>query len=204
MNMLLTSAQMRALERDAIDRGTVSGVALMERAGRGVVDAVLAEWPDFGAEGQRALVLCGPGNNGGDGFVIARLLQARGWAVHVWLFGDAGRLPGDARRNHDLWASLGPVKPWDAEAILSGSQPDLIVDAVFGIGLTRPLPGVVAQVLCAERWQQEGAVRRVAVDCPSGLNLDTGTVPQMAGEEAESRADLTVTFHRAKPGHYLG
>ena len=72
---LLTAAQMRRVEHTAIEGGTVTGLELMERAGRGVVEAAYEEWPDFAAAPQRALVLCGPGNNGGDGFVVARLLR---------------------------------------------------------------------------------------------------------------------------------
>ncbi|SNR61238.1 NAD(P)H-hydrate dehydratase [Puniceibacterium sediminis] len=211
MSDLLTAAQMRVLERDAIDSGNVTGLELMERAGRGVVDAVLAEWPQFATGAHRALVLCGPGNNGGDGFVIARRLQARGWDVDVWLYGDGTKLPVDARRNHDVWCGIGTIQTWDSAAILSGPRPDLIVDAVFGIGLTRPLPEAVAQVLTVGRFQSWGdgpTVFAVAVDCPSGLNLDSGMVPQGDATEGTAGAmnavDLTVTFHGAKPGHYLG
>ncbi len=213
MSELLTAAQMKTLERGAIDSGHVTGIELMERAGRGVVDAALDEWPKLAKGTHRALVLCGPGNNGGDGFVIARRLHARGWTVDLWHFGDAQKLPPEARRNHDIWCGIGTVHSWDAGAILAGSRPDLIVDAVFGIGLTRPLPDAVAgalQVGPPKHWRTGHLICSVAVDCPSGLNLDTGMVPGIDAPAADFLSDplvmtrLTVTFHGAKPGHYLG
>jgi ADP-dependent NAD(P)H-hydrate dehydratase / NAD(P)H-hydrate epimerase len=88
MTELLTAAQMRAIEAAAIASGEVTGLELMERAGRGVVEAIFEEWPELRATTHRAVVLCGPGNNGGDGFVVARLLQEWGWEVEVFLYGD--------------------------------------------------------------------------------------------------------------------
>ncbi len=211
MTELLTAAQMRALERRAIDSDIVSGLTLMERAGRGVVAAVLAHWPDLATGARRARVLCGPGNNGGDGFVIARRLHAHGWQVDLRLYGDPDRLPPDALRNHAIWCAIGKVHPWDAEAILATDPPDLIVDAVFGIGLTRPVPDSVARVLAAVRHgagNGPGGTRIVAVDCPSGLNLDTGMTANGDAPDSDFNAPmgshLTVTFHSAKPGHYIG
>ncbi|MGD9295417.1 MAG: NAD(P)H-hydrate epimerase, partial [Roseobacter sp.] len=216
MTELLTSDQMRALEAAEIDSGAVTGVQLMERAGQGVVDAMLRHWPELAEGGHKALVLSGPGNNGGDGFVIARLLSERGWHVHVFLYGDPSRLPPDAKTNHDRWAARHTVGAWDLGAIKSGGRPDIIVDAVFGIGLTRPLPVEVAAVLdraMVTAWRNATQIKRVAVDCPSGLNLDNGHVP-LEGEPGTdgsgpwpaplNSADLTVTFHTPKPGHYLG
>ena len=215
MTQLLTAEQMRALEHKAIAQGQDVGLALMERAGRGVLECVLRTWPAFADKPHRALVLCGPGNNGGDGFVIARLLRDRGWEVDLYLFGDPEKLPPDAARNHARWVGLGAANPWDVEAILCAPSPDLIVDAVFGIGLTRPLPQDVAKVLDGSgkvASNKRHLAKVVAVDCPSGLNLDTGIIPH-DGDMDEStldpwpkwlnRADLTVTFHSPKPGHYL-
>ena len=110
MSELLTAAQMRAIEAAAIASGAVTGLELMERAGAGVVAAVLEEWPEMALTSQRAVVLCGPGNNGGDGFVVARLLAGRGWAVEVYLYGDAGKLPPDARVNYERWCEVGEVR----------------------------------------------------------------------------------------------
>ena len=107
---IITAAQMRAVEHEAMRGGGITERDLMETAGRAVVDALLAQWPDLAARAGRAWVLCGPGNNGGDGFVIARLLAERGWQVRVLLAGDPAALPPDARRNHDLWLALGPSR----------------------------------------------------------------------------------------------
>ena len=136
MTELLTAAQMRAIEQAAIRSGEVTGLELMERAGAGVVGAILAEWPELAETPGRAVVLCGPGNNGGDGFVIARLLAGRGWTVEVFLYGDPSKLPPDARVNCEQWLAMGSVNPW-APAIISTASADLFVDAVFGAGLTR-------------------------------------------------------------------
>ena len=134
MTELLTAAQMRALEQAAMAVGAVTGRDLMERAGRGAVDAIFAEWPDLAAAPHRAVVLCGPGNNGGDGFVVARLLHDWGWQVALYLYGDAEKLPPDARANHDRWRALGPVLPF-ASAPTAADAADLYVDALFGTGL---------------------------------------------------------------------
>ncbi len=208
MTELLTAEQMRGLELAAMEHGQVTGLQLMERAGRGVVEAALAEWPDLAAGAQRAMVLCGPGNNGGDGFVIARRLRDRGWDVDLFLWGDADGLPPDAKVNHDLWATMGAVRPLEAAALMTCDRPDLVVDAVFGTGLTRPLPDALAQALdmrAMGAWPRAHAIRRLAVDAPSGLNLDTGMLPATdAWTGAVNRSDLTVTFHGHKLGHALG
>ena len=103
MTELLTAAQMKAIEQAAIDSGEVTGLELMERAGRGVVEAVFEEWPEMAATSHKAVVLCGPGNNGGDGFVVARLLAEWGWEVEVFLYGDVDKLPPDAKVNYERW-----------------------------------------------------------------------------------------------------
>ena len=216
MTQLLTSTQMREIEQDAIASGEVTGLGLMERAGQGVVDAILAEWPLLKEGDRAATVLCGPGNNGGDGFVIARLLDALGWTVRVHLFGNPAKLPPDAKANHDAWAAGHAVLPLSADDIYSGPRPDLIVDAVFGIGLTRPLPDHVALALSSSAknaWKGSTNIKTVAVDCPSGLDLDTGQLRTDFDHDDEDAhpwpntlnvADLTVTFHAPKLGHYLG
>lgn len=191
---ILSAAEMRALEQAAIESGSVTGLELMERAGRAVVDAVFTEWPDLAKAPQTAIVLCGPGNNGGDGFVIARLLQDWGWEVAAFLYGDPALLPPDARTNHDRWCAMGPVHDL-AEASVEGPKVALLVDALFGTGLRRPLQGVTLTVL--NLW----AEHRVAVDLPSGLCSDSGRVLGKVG--ATVRAALTVTFHAPKLGHVL-
>ena len=211
MTELLTADQMRALETEAMARGAVTGLELMERAGRGVVAAILKEWPAFATGSHAACVLAGSGNNGGDGFVIARLLHEAGWQVRVHFAGDRPGRSSDARIMHGKWSALGEVLPLTAQAVFSGPRPDLIVDAVFGIGLTRPLPETIAEVLdgaASRDWTRWHEIRRVAVDCPSGLDLDRGRMPSEADPEGlpqrVNMADLTVTFHSPKPGHYLG
>ncbi len=209
MTELLTSAQMRAIELAEIESGTVTGLQLMERAGRGAVDAVLVKWNELAHGAHRALILCGPGNNGGDGFVIARRLTDLGWSVDVFLYGDVAKLPPDAKANHDLWLSMGSVSLFDATAVRSCKRPDLFVDAVFGTGLTRPLPKDLAmglEVGMMGNWNCGHAIRRLAIDCPSGLNLDTGTVPNSDDGTLPrvNSAHLTVSFHSLKAGHRLG
>ncbi|KIN64158.1 YjeF family protein [Sulfitobacter noctilucicola] len=216
MTELLTSAQMRSIEDAEMSSGAVTGLDLMERAGQGVVDAIFAQWPKFATGRHLALVLCGPGNNGGDGFVIARLLDAAGWTVRVHFSGDTQGRSGDARVNHGKWSAHHPVAPLTLATVMAGPRPDLIVDAVFGTGITRPLSDDLSAVLDAgmkKVWSKPHEIRKVAVDAPSGLNLDTGFVPSdrnLPDDDAGAlpqylnAADLTVAFHAAKLGHYLG
>ncbi len=200
MNDLLTAEEMREIEASAMQSGSVSGLDLMERAGRGTVAAILAAWPDM-APG-RAAVLCGPGNNGGDGFVIARLLHARGWQVRVGLYGEVEKVAGDARTNLDRWRALGEILPLDRVADPQAPA-DLLVDALFGTGLSRPIPPEAAAAWQALRAQ---GARAVAVDCPSGFDVDRGRWLRPEGDEAGRHvlaADLCATFHAAKVGLYL-
>lgn len=201
MPELLTSAQMRATEQAAIAAGEVTGLELMERAGRGVVAAIFDEWPDLRASAQRAVILCGPGNNGGDGFVVARLLKAWGWEVEVFLLGDAGRLPTDAATNHARWRAMGEVNPAETFARRSLVGDEVVIDALFGTGLSRPLTGTAAQVVKAM-----ARIRvTVSIDLPSGFCADSGRF--LSAEDAtgfESPApDLIVTFQRLRQGHVL-
>jgi hydroxyethylthiazole kinase-like uncharacterized protein yjeF len=189
---ILTAAEMRAVEAAAISGGAATGLGLMERAGRGVVDATLHWRPDLATRPHRAVVLCGPGANGGDGFVIARLLAQRGWEVAAAAFGPPARAGTDAAEMRRRWSEIGVVR--DPGAVSSaGAGADLLIDAGFGTGLTRPVPDVARDALAA--WTGEGIV---AVDAPSGLCLDSGRA-----RGAVRAADLTVTFHRAKRGHFL-
>ncbi|WP_118132479.1 NAD(P)H-hydrate dehydratase [Oceanicella sp. SM1341] len=195
---LLTAARMRAVEEEAIGRGTVTGEALMERAGAGVVAAIAARWPQGDVPG-RAAVLCGPGNNGGDGFVIARLLAEKGWNIDLFLLGDEGKLPPDAALNCARWRAMGGTVADLAMLDLSGiAAAGLVVDAVFGTGLSRPISEHLSGL--AEGLAALGRGKHVvAVDMPSGLCSDSGR----ALGRVPFRADLTVSFHRPKPGHYL-
>ncbi|SLN30162.1 Bifunctional NAD(P)H-hydrate repair enzyme Nnr [Roseivivax jejudonensis] len=201
---LLTAAEMSAAERTDIEAGRVTGAELMARAGAGTVDAVLAKWPDLAAGAHRAVVLCGPGNNGGDGFVVARLLAARGWTIDLYLLGRADALPPDARANHDLWRERGEVRALEDAAIAPPAVDGevLWIDALFGTGLSRPftLSAVARQLGAAAR---DPETRVVAIDMPSGWCSDSGRWLGDAAPEARTAADLTVTFHRRKAGHIL-
>ncbi|MFN3937653.1 MAG: NAD(P)H-hydrate epimerase [Gemmobacter sp.] len=221
----VTSAQMRAIERAAIDGGAVSGAMLMERAGAGVVAAIQGRWPDLAALPRRAVVLCGPGNNGGDGFVVARLLREIGWTVGVLFLGRPGRQPPDAALQRDRWLGqdriLHSSPMFDtafAEAIQAAMREGsdrhvVVVDALFGTGLTRaPLEAyrLIRDLHVSARALQECGVdvRRVAVDVPTGLHADTGSVLDAVVDGKPwafpFAADLTVTFHAAKTGLLRG
>lgn len=213
MTELLTAAQMRAIEQAAIASGKVTGLELMERAGAGVVEAVFEEWPELGAGAHRAVVLCGPGNNGGDGFVVARLLKERGWEVEVFLYGDPERLPPDAKANFERWGKLGGRCRNDLAAIAGLKSPKIVVDAVFGTGLRRPMNKEISDILDVRsrmKWPGWVTTRWVAVDCPSGLDCDSGNATAFVTSSepcAEGQllihAQCTVTFHSPKLGHYL-
>ena len=182
---LLTADEMAVADRLAIEGG-VPGVALMEAAGRAVADTVSERAPDA----RRVTVLCGPGNNGGDGFVAARHLSARGYAVAVGFDGDPSRLPADAAAMALLWT--GGIAPLGA-ALLDGA--DMIVDALFGAGLARPIEGKLAALIEAVN---ASGLPVIAVDVPSGIDGTTGAVRGVA-----VHATATVTFFRFKPGHLL-
>jgi NAD(P)H-hydrate epimerase len=182
---LLSVEEMGRADRMAIDSG-VAGATLMEHAGRAVADAIVARWPRA-----RAAVLCGPGNNGGDGFVAARHLVRRGWQVRLGLLGGVDKLQGEAAHHAGLWD--GAVEPMSPELV---AEADLVVDALFGAGLSRPLEGQPKACIAEARAR---AIPTVAVDTPSGVAGDSGEV---LGEVAPDAA-LTVTFFRKKPGHLL-
>ena len=205
MTELLTSAQMRSIEQWAIESGEVSGLELMEWAGRGVVSALIEEWPQLNSQSRRAAVLCGPGNNGGDGFVVARILEGRGWTVRVFLYGDSEVLPEDARVNHNLWREIGSVEEFEVGEFKVGAF-DLYVDALFGTGLKRPLEGRIRDALkhIALLKNREGdTVKIVCIDAPSGMCMDSGRVLGFKDSANLPFANLTVTFDSPKVGHFL-
>ncbi|OAN76789.1 bifunctional ADP-dependent (S)-NAD(P)H-hydrate dehydratase/NAD(P)H-hydrate epimerase [Jannaschia sp. EhC01] len=215
MAELITEAQMRAIEAEAIASGEVTGLELMERAGRGVLEAIFEEWPELAATSHKAVVLCGPGNNGGDGFVVARLLKEWGWEVEVFLYGDASRLPPDARVNYERARSaFKQIPQLDAYSGKKGWNCDLLVDALFGTGLSRPIETLgdllwnladMVDSWAIEFGHERGRPAIVAVDLPSGLCADSGQPLGNTESCAPSvaKAHLTVTFHAAKLGHYL-
>lgn len=181
---LLTVEEMYAADQTAIDAGT-PGIELMEAAGQACAEAIMRRW-----NARPTLVLAGTGANGGDGWVIARLLKAAGWPVEIALLGDRARLVGDAGHHAGRWD--GSVAPPDPARIAGHG---LIVDALFGAGLARPLDGAAAALVEAVRAHTAPVV---AIDLPSGVSGDTGQVLGVAAP-----ADLTVTFFRKKPGHLL-
>lgn len=184
-NCLLSNAQMYAADKAAVDAG-VPGIALMENAGAAVAEAILARYAPC-----PVAILAGPGNNGGDGFVVARHLRAAGWPVRLALLGSRDALAGDAGHHAGLWE--GEAEPLDV-AVLENAG--VVVDALFGAGLTRPLEGAPADLV---RAVNRSRLPVVAVDVPSGLSGDSG---EMVGELAV-QAEVTVTFFRKKPGHLL-
>lgn len=179
---LLSVRQMYAADAHAVAHG-VSGEVLMEAAGRGAARAIMDRWAAM-----PCVILCGPGNNGGDGYVIARHLSDAGWPVRVAALGNQEKLKGDAATMARRWD--GPVEPLHADC-LGGAK--LVVDALFGAGLTRALDGIPAELAEAAKGRIV-----VAVDVPSGVSGDSGLA-----EGASFDADLTVTFHLRKPGHLL-
>jgi hydroxyethylthiazole kinase-like uncharacterized protein yjeF len=183
---LLSTAEMAKADRLTI-AGGVAGIRLMERAGRAVADAVQAHF----RVGSRVLVIAGPGNNGGDGFVAARLLAEDGYNVVVALIGEAARLKGDAALAAKGWT--GPTITAASGAILDDA--DVVIDALFGAGLDRPIEGLAREMI---ESMNAHAAPIIAVDLPSGINGTTGALLGAAVNAAR-----TVTFFRKKPGHLL-
>jgi hydroxyethylthiazole kinase-like uncharacterized protein yjeF len=180
---VLKVAQMNAADRLTIAAGT-PGALLMQRAGEAVVRELVRRWTP-----RPVTVLCGPGNNGGDGFVVAILLAQSGWAVRLALFGDVNGLRGDAQHHAQRWT--GRVEPLTPQVI---DAAELVVDSIFGSGLSRRLDRQVSDVLsCATRR----GIPIIAVDVPSGVMGDSGE------DLGAAAAVCTVTFAGKKPGHLL-
>lgn len=184
-DLLLTPAAMAAVDRAAAASG-IDSFGLMEKAGQAVSAAALRYFPDT----LRFVVLCGPGNNGGDGYVAARALLRSGADVSVFHLGDTALLKGEAAR---AFAAC----PVDG-APLERYKPavgDVVIDAVFGAGLARPVPSVVADIIALV---EAAKIPVIAVDLPSGLDGESGRILGSA-----FRAAHTVTFMTRKPGHLL-
>ncbi|QYE33457.1 MULTISPECIES: NAD(P)H-hydrate dehydratase [Sphingosinicellaceae] len=181
---LLTSVEMGAVDRLAA-AGVVPAGGFMEAAGAAVAVAISARWPM-----RPVTVLCGPGNNGGDGYIAARHLSAAGWPVTVAVMGSRAALSGDAAHAASLWT--GTIVPFTAKC-LDGAG--LVVDGIFGAGLSRPLSGAALAIVEA---LNDRPVPVCAIDLPSGVDGSTGAVLGAAAS-----ADLTVTCFRKKLGHLL-
>ena len=187
---LLTGTEMRAAERAAFARGLPSFEA-MRRAGVAVAEAIMARWP--AASIGEIHVLCGPGNNGGDGFVVAATLHEAGYRVTLHALRAKSEYSGDAARAAAMWQGEA-LKP-DADAIAALDRSAIVVDALFGIGLDRALEGETAALIEAVN---RAAATVVAVDIASGVHADDGRIMGAA-----IAADLTVTFGWRKLGHVL-
>lgn len=195
---LATAEQMRELDRRAIQEVGIPGILLMENAGRGAAELIRER---YGPRPRKVAVLCGRGNNGGDGLVIARHLRNWGWDVRVYLFAPKGEVTGDAKVNLDIWIRMGGEV---VEVLGDGAIPSLredlalrevLVDALLGTGLKDEVKGLMRQAI--ELVNSLGKPV-VAVDIPSGLHATTGKVLGAA-----VRADLTVTFGLPKVGQVV-
>jgi ADP-dependent NAD(P)H-hydrate dehydratase / NAD(P)H-hydrate epimerase len=182
---LLTNGEMAQADGLAI-AGGVRGIDLMERAGQAVADAVVARH----SVREKVVIVAGPGNNGGDGFVAARLLADRGYAVRLVLMAEVEHLKGDAALAAKKWK--GPITLAEPSALVSA---DVIIDALFGAGLDRSVEGVARAMI---ESMNAHSTPVVAVDLPSGINGTSGAVMGVAVNAAQ-----TVTFFRKKPGHVL-
>jgi NAD(P)H-hydrate epimerase len=195
---LVTAEEMRRADRRAMDELGVSGLILMENAGRGATDAIERAFGPAG--GRRVAVLAGKGNNGGDGFVVARHLAGRGARVTVWLLARVSEVHGDAATNLDIVRRAVPVtEVTDTPGLerVRGAlrEADLVVDALLGTGASGPASGLLAEAI---RLVNESTRPVCALDLPSGLSADDGT---STGPVVQ--ADLTVTFGLPKRGLVL-
>lgn len=194
---VLSVSQMRALDRLAIDELGIPGMVLMENAARSVADAVEEHFEDVFA----VVILCGPGNNGGDGLAAARHLSARGYDVRCLVGAEPDRLSDDARRQLDICRGakldVDIVDPLEMAGWVREEGPlwDLAIDALFGSGLDRPLEGGWAETVEA---LNRSPLSILSVDLPSGLN---GDLPRPIGPHLD--AEVTVTFAAPQPAHVL-
>lgn len=181
---ILSVEQMYEADRLTIEGG-ISGLELMENAGQGITAHIEKGWDKCSV-----LILCGPGNNGGDGYVVARALSEAGWPVRVCAYGDPAKLKGDALAMYK--AFTGEVHDWSAVDL---SEADLVVDALFGAGFRGQLPPDIVEVFAAVNVVK---IPVVAVDVPSGVNGSSGEV-----SDGTPACNLTVSFFRCKIGHLL-
>ena len=181
---VLTTNEMTQADTLAVKAG-VPSLDLMEAAGASLVREIRKRWTR-----RTVVVLAGPGNNGGDGFVVARLLNQIGWPVRIGLLVDKQSLRGDAKINAELWG--GKIEKLSVGLL---ENAELVVDALFGAGLSRPIEGVGRDILNAVNSKK---IPTVAIDMPSGVNGNTGEIMGVA-----AKVDLTITFFRKKPGHLI-
>ena len=198
MKPVLSRAEMRAFDARAINQYRVPGLVLMENAGRGATDVISGDLVRGAIRGLHVVVVCGTGNNGGDGFVIARHLALRGAIVSVFCTGIAAQIKGDARVHHDAYLGIGgAVRALATDVDVAAfrdviATASVVVDAIFGTGLSRAIEGRTTLVLNA---MSAARCVKVAVDIPSGLDADTGAELGVC-----FHADATVTFAHYKLG----
>ncbi len=196
---LVTAAQMQSLDRRTIEEAKVPGTTLMERAGRGVVEALEQA---FGSPaGKRVTIFCGKGNNGGDGFVVARLLRRKRARVSVLLLADPKELRGDAQSMYrrlvrSAGASVVTAQPAKGRIRERADHADFLIDALLGTGLSSPVKGRYQEAIAA---MNGSLAPTIAVDLPSGIHSDNGEILGTA-----VAASLTVTFGCPKIGLYVG
>ncbi|MDN5863141.1 MAG: NAD(P)H-hydrate dehydratase [Salinisphaera sp.] len=187
------AAQVAELDRRMIQDHEVDGFELMQRAAQAAFATLCQRWPRV----RSLLVFCGPGNNGGDGFLVAKLARAAGIDVRLLYFGDRARARGDAARALSAWEQAGgAIEDW------TGSLPtdaEVLVDALLGTGLGRPLAGPIGEAVCAINAARASGSRVFAIDIPSGVDADRGC---LWGDAV--RADATATFIGAKLGLFTG
>jgi len=187
---LYSAEQVRELDRIAIEDHAIPGLTLMQRAGKATFEVLKTTWP----QAKGIIVLCGTGNNGGDGYVLARLAHAAGMKVSLMQVGDAERLQGDARQVADNLVKTG-VKV-ETYAVDKLAQTDVLVDALLGTGLDREMKGKWKNII---EGINKSEVPVLAIDIPSGLNADTGQPMGCAVE-----ADVTISFIGLKQGLFTG
>lgn len=196
---LYRAEEVRAMDRYAIDTLGIPGIELMQRAGAAAFAAIVARWP----EARTLSAVCGAGNNGGDGYVVARLAHESGWDVRAYPVQPPEKLKGDARTAYAAYRAAGGEILDFIPADFEGAE--VLVDALLGTGLDREVSGVYAEVIRAvNRYSERGAKgraqgRAMALDIPSGLHADTGVALGLA-----VRADLTVSFIGLKRGLFTG
>ncbi len=202
MQPLATAEQMQRFDSSAINKYSLPGIVLMENAGRAFAD-VLEKYVSS-VEGKSIFIICGKGNNGGDGFVIARHLSNRGARVHVALLAKKKDVKGDAKTNLDILLKMVSSKKSfitfdEVSSVKKLEQllkPDVIVDAIFGTGFSGEVKGFYAKTI---EWINNQQSFVAAVDIPSGVNATAGIVENIA-----VKANLTITMGLAKIGHYVG
>ena len=195
LGALYSAEQVRELDRCAIEDYGIPGIVLMKRAGKAAFDVLLKHWPQV----DTVQVICGGGNNGGDGYVLAALARQRGLSVVVWQLTDS--LNGDAKRAYDYAVQQGvPIHPFEAEsfqlAVQSAEKTSVLVDALLGTGISGelrdPYPAVIHAI-------NQSALPVLSIDCPSGVNGNNGVLESVA-----VKANVTVSFIGQKLGNLVG